>query len=78
MTIENIKELCHANPFRPFILHFPDGRRLGVQHPDFVAWPTAGRLISVFQPNGSESLVDLMLISDVTIKEGRGRRNGKH
>jgi len=78
MVIESIKELCHASPFRPFIIHFPDGRRLGVQHPDFVTWPMAGRLIRVFQPNGSESLVDLMLVSDVTIQAGRPRRNGKH
>ncbi len=78
MTIEKIRELCHAEPFRPFVLHFPDGRHIGVQHPDFVALSPTGRLISVFQANGSESLVDLMLISDITIKEGRVRRNGKH
>jgi hypothetical protein len=35
-------------------------------------------LISVFQPDGSENLVDLMLISDISIKERRTRRNGKH
>lgn len=78
MIIENIKELCYAKPFRPFLIHLPDGRRLGVQHPDFVSWWPAGRLISVFQPNGSESLVDLMLISDITIKTGRARQNRKH
>jgi len=78
VTIEKIRELCHAEPFRPFVLHFPDGRLIGVQHPDFVALSPTGRMISVFQQNGSESLIDLMLISDITIKEGRTRRNGKH
>gem|GEM_PF-4709727 len=35
-------------------------------------------MISVFQPDGSESLIDLMLVSDITIKEGRVRGTGKH
>jgi hypothetical protein len=77
VTIEKIRELCHADPFRPFVIHFPDGRRVEVVHPDFVALSPTGRLISVFQPDDSESLIDLMLISDVSIK-GRTRRNGKH
>jgi hypothetical protein len=78
VTIEKIRALRHAEPFRPFVLHFPDGHRIGVQHPDFVAISPTGRMISVFQTNGSESLIDLMLISDISIKEGRARRNGKH
>ena len=78
MTIEKIRELCHAEPFRPFKIHFPDGRNIGVQHPDFVALSPTGRMISVFQPDGSESLIDLMLVSDITIKEGRVRGTGKH
>ena len=77
MTIEKIKQLCDAEPFRPFVIHFPDGRRVNVAHPDFVALAPSGRLISVFQPDDSESLIDLMLVSDVTIK-GRARPNGKH
>ncbi|HXT11351.1 MAG TPA: hypothetical protein VN873_07290 [Candidatus Angelobacter sp.] len=77
MTIEKIKQLCHAEPFRPFVIHFPNGRGIDVVHPDYVALAPSGRLISVFQPDDSESLIDLMLVSDVTIK-GRARGNGKH
>jgi hypothetical protein len=77
MTIEKIKQLCDAEPFRPFVIHFPDRRRIAVEHPDFVALAPSGRLISVFQPDDSESLIDLMLISDISLK-GRARRNGKH
>jgi hypothetical protein len=78
VTIEKIRELCHAEPFRPFKLHFPDGRNIGVQHPDFIALSPTGRMVSVYQPNGSESIIDLMLVSDVSIKMPRARRNGKH
>jgi hypothetical protein len=78
VTIEKIRELCHAEPFRPFKLHFPDGRNIGVQHPDFIALSPTGRMVSVYQPNGSESIIDLMLVSDVSVKMPRARRNGKH
>lgn len=74
MTIEKIRELCHAEPFRPFTIHFPDGRKIPVEHPDFVALAPSGRLISVFQKDDSETLIDLMLISDVTIKGRSGSR----
>lgn len=77
MTIEKIKQLCNAEPFRPFIFHFPDGRDIGVHHPDFVAFSPSGRLIVLVHEDDSESVIDPMLISDVTIK-GRAPRNGKH
>ena len=76
MTIQKIRELRHAEPFNPFVLHLPDGRNVAVEHPDFMALSPRGRLMSVFQLDGSESLIDVMLVSDVTVKE-RSRRNGK-
>jgi hypothetical protein len=68
VTIEKIRELCDAEPFRPFVIHFPDGRRIKVDHPDYVALAPSGRLVSVFQRDDSETLIDLMLVSDITIK----------
>ncbi len=72
MTIEKIRELCNAEPFRPFVIHFPGGRRLPVEHPDYIALAPSGRLISVFKKDDSEALVDLPLISDITVKSRSG------
>jgi len=77
MTVEKIKQLCDAEPLREFIIHFPDGRELSVHHPDFVAFSPSGRLIVLVHEDDSESVIDPMLISDVTIK-GRARRPAKH
>jgi hypothetical protein len=74
VTIEKIRELCDAEPFRPFVIHFPDGRRIKVEHPDYVALAPSGRLVSVFQRDDSETLIDLMVVSDVTIKNRPGNR----
>ena len=79
MTIEKIRELCNAEPFRPFVIHFPDGRRLPVDHPDYIALAPSGRLISVFKKDDSEALVDLLLISDITVKSRSGNgAKGRH
>ena len=35
MTIEKLKSVYLAQPFRPFVLHLADGRQIPVQHPEF-------------------------------------------
>ena len=76
MTIEKIRDLCHAQPFRPFSVHLPDGRLVTVEHPDFAALSPTGRLMVVLHEDDSESIVDMLLVSDITIKTP-ARRNGK-
>jgi len=36
MRPEDIKELLHKQPFRPFRIHLSDGRAFDVRHPEFV------------------------------------------
>lgn len=40
-------------------------------HPDYVAFAPSGRLIVVFQPDDSHNAVDVMLVSDVSVKRSR-------
>ena len=37
MRTENLREVIHAAPFRPFALCLADGTRVDVPHPDFIA-----------------------------------------
>ena len=67
MTIERIRELCHAEPFRSFTIHLPGGRLVQVEEPDFVALAPTGRLVAVYQPDDSETVMDVRLVSDITI-----------
>ena len=76
MTIDKIRNFCHAQPFRPFSVHLPDGRQVTVEHPDFAALSPTGRLMVVLHDDDSESIVDMLLVSDITIKAS-ARRNGK-
>ncbi|MGH7951231.1 MAG: hypothetical protein ACREFE_04845 [Limisphaerales bacterium] len=76
MTIEKIRDLCNAEPFKPFTVHFPDGRSVPVKHPDFVAFFPSGKLLIVTLENDAESVIDPSLVSDITVSQ-KIHRNGK-
>jgi hypothetical protein len=75
MTIERLKELYEAQPFRPFLIHLADGRELPVQHRDFIMAVPSGRTVIVAQPDDTVNIIDLLLVTDVEIKpHGNGAR----
>ncbi len=73
MTIEKVKELYEAKPFRPFVIHLADGRAVPVQHRDFIMAVPSGRTLIVLQPDDTMNIIDLLLVTDVELKI---RRNG--
>ena len=77
MNIEKIRHLCKTEHFVPFTVHLPDGRAVAVEHPDFVAFAPSGRLISVYHADDSESIIDVMLVSDITLRTKGRRASGK-
>jgi hypothetical protein len=75
MTIERLKELYHAKPFQPFVIHLADGREVPVQHPDFIAAAPSGRTIGVYQPDDTFNMIDLLVVTDLEVKQkSNGRR----
>jgi hypothetical protein len=74
MTIDKVRELYEAKPFRPFTIHLADGRAIVVEHPEFMARAPSGRALVVYQPNDSFNIVDLLLVTDLEV---RSSSNGK-
>lgn len=72
MKIEKVREVLHAEPFRPFWIHLADGGRVPVHHEDFVALEPAGRELIVYLPNNSHQIVDVLLITRLEIKSPNG------
>ncbi len=69
MTIENVRELIHAQPFAPFVVHLADGRKVSVNHPDFVSSSPTGRVIHVFHGAGdASSFIDVLLVTALELK----------
>ena len=61
-------------------MHLADGRQVAVQHPEFLAAAPSGRTVTVYQPDDTLSIVDLLLVTDLEIKpnsskSGRRRRS---
>jgi hypothetical protein len=74
VKIEKIRDVLHAQPFRPFWIHLADGGRIAVDHEDFVALEPAGRELIVYLPNSSHDIVDMLLVTRLEVKS----RNGTH
>ena len=60
MDLQGIHDALHRQSFEPFDIRLADGRRIPVQHPDFIA--VGRRRIVVVEPDDSWSVIDLMLI----------------
>ena len=74
MTIEKIRDFYDAAPFKPFIIHLADGREINVRHRDFMMAAPSGRTITVYQPDDSLNVIDLLLVTDLEIAAVNGRR----
>ena len=71
MTTEQFRATLHLQPFRPFTIRMADGRTFEVVHPDFVAQSPSGRTVIVIQPDESYSVLDLLLMTELQVSNGR-------
>jgi hypothetical protein len=75
VTIEKIRDLYEAKPFRPFVIHLADGREVPVHHREFILAVPSGRTLVVCQPDDTLNIIDLLLVTDVEL---RPLQNGPH
>ena len=70
MHAEELKQLLHANPFRPFTLFLPSEKGFHVPHEDF-AWLTpSGRTVVVaVADGGAVDHLSVPMIARVEVKE---------
>ena len=67
MTIEQLRGLHQARPFRPFMIHLADGRSLYVSHNEFLAQSPSGRTAILYQPDESFEVIDLLLVTSLAV-----------
>ena len=70
MTIEQFQAAYNAQPFEPFVIHLADGGKVVVKSKDFFVRPPGGRTVAIWQPDGSESTIDLLLVTRLVTKPG--------
>ncbi len=74
MTIQAIREVTYAEPFRPFALRLAGGPSVKVAHPDYIAFGPKGRTVFVYGANESFKVIDVMLVTELEIQEGRSAK----
>lgn len=70
MQSKELQSVYRAQPFRPFVIHLADGRRVRVEHPEFMALAPTGRSAVVFGKDGAFEIVDIMLVTSLEVANG--------
>ena len=75
MTIEQLRKLHQARPFRAFRIHLADGRQFDVLSPEFLGVSVGGRTLSLSVEENCFEHIDLLLVTSLEELDGRrGRR----
>ena len=67
MTVEQLTNVHHAQPFRPFTIRMGDGRAFFVKHPDFISRSPSGRTLIVHGDDDSFSILDMLLVTELEV-----------
>lgn len=77
MTIERLRAVHQARPFRPFVLHMADGKKIRVNHPEIMSVSPSGRTIIVNLADDSFHHIDLLMVVRIEVSNGTPRRKTK-
>ncbi len=79
MTVDRIRQVVKAAPFKPFTLCLTDGRRFRVRHPEFILiTPEASRTVVVAESGENYSIVDLLHVTSIDFGNGKRKQtNGR-
>lgn len=73
MTIEQLRAVQQATPFRPYVLQPADGDRIVVRHPELVLITPGGRTIAVATSADAVKIIDLSLVTAIDIPKNHRR-----
>ncbi len=67
MRAESLRELIHAEPFRPFELVLANGSRVLVSHPEWILYPKGARSAIVWYPDDRFRIIDVGLVLELDL-----------
>ncbi len=68
MTADELRSVREAHPFRPFTVHLADGRQYRIHHRDYLSMSPGGRTVIVYGEKDAFSILDLLLITEVSVE----------
>ncbi len=73
MSVDELKRLLNAVPFRPFTVYLPSDTHFQVPHPDFALLTPNGRtMVVAHQQSDAVDILDVPLITRVKVEAERG------
>lgn len=70
MTVDQVREVQQASPFKPYKLCLADGRSFEVRHPELVLITPGGRTVVVAVSDDAVTIIDLLLVTSIDIVDG--------
>lgn len=68
MTVDQIRQLVHAEPFVPFELHLANGRAVRVPSREMLLAPPSGRTIAVYDAGAKAiEVIELLLATNIKL-----------
>jgi hypothetical protein len=67
MTVEQLRNVHRATPFRTFTIHIADGRSFLVRGRDFLSHSPNGRTVVVHVDDETFSVLDLLLMTELEV-----------
>ena len=77
MTANQLRAVQNARPFKPFTLSLADGERVKVSHPELLLITPGGRTVVVATGEDSIKIIDLLLVTEIEVGNGTGKRPRK-
>ena len=72
MTMIQLQRLYDAQPFRAFVMNLANGQSVTLPHREFFVSRPTGRTVMVFLPDGSQQIIDLLLVTDIIVRRPSG------
>jgi hypothetical protein len=67
MTTEAIKTAIQREPFRPFTVRLASGLQIQVPNQAHIALHPDGKTFVIFEPAGGYRIVDIPLVTDISV-----------
>ena len=77
MNIQKLHELHVARPFRPFLIHMADGRKIAVEHPEFLASAPTSDVAILLKADGGHEYIDIPLVLSLKITPHKSAGHAK-
>ena len=75
LNIKTVRERLNKAPFKPFNIRLSDGRKIFVEHPDFVS--VGGSVVAIISLDDTIQEIDSLHIVSLDPAPAK-KRNGKH